>query len=104
MAFRQTATTSTHHVLKYKLFGPAIEHARRLCATGLALQIRVSDAFRSLLVKDGGFVMERSPDYSSHDPSDSPIVSYWLLGRDGLDLTMPSLDHALPLSMYGTLT
>ena len=104
VGLQQTATTSTHHVLKYKLFGPAIEHARRLCATGLALQIRVSDAFRSLLVKDGGFVMERSPDYSSHDPSDSPIVSYWLLGRDGLDLTMPSLDHALPLSMYGTLT
>ena len=29
-----------------------------------------------------------------------PIESYWLVGREGLDLKLPSLDKALPLTEY----
>jgi class 3 adenylate cyclase len=103
IGLQQTSSSSSHHVLKYRLFGATFEHAKTLSSTGLALQIRVSEACRTLLVKAGGFIMERCPDYGNHVDGHTPIVSYWLLGRDDLDLPMPSSEHALPLPLYDSI-
>ena len=83
----------------YKLFGPTVKHTNNLSATGLALQIRVSKECRDLLGTAGGFRFERCPDYLLWARR-KPIESYWLVGREGLSLKLPSLDQAVSLSEY----
>lgn len=92
----------SQQVPKYKLFGPTIKEAQSLCASGLALQIRVSKSCRDLLQHHGGFQFERCPDRVSWH-NKTLTESYWLLGKDGLPLKMPSLDDALSLSAYDTI-
>ena len=91
----------SRQVPKYKLFGPTVREAQSLCASGLALQIRVSKSCRDLLQHHGSFHFERCPDGVSH--SKSLTESYWLLGKDELPLKMPSLDDALSLSAYDNI-
>jgi len=97
----QTAEGS-RQVPKYKLFGPTVKEAQNLCASGLALQIRVSKACRDLLQQHGGFHFERCPDQVSWQKK-TLTESYWLLAKDGLPLKMPVLDDALSLSVYDKL-
>jgi len=97
----QTAEGS-RQVPKYKLFGPTVKEAQNLCASGLALQIRVSKACRDLLQQHGGFHFERCPDQVSWQKR-TLTESYWLLAKDGLPLKMPVLDDALSLSVYDKL-
>ena len=89
----------SRQIPKYKLFGPTVREAQNLCASGLALQIRVSKSCRDLLQHQGGFHFERCPDRVLWH-SKSLTESYWLLGKDELPLKMPSLDDALSLSAY----
>ena len=83
----------------YKLFGLSLSHTRNLCLTGLALQIRVSKPCQELLASAGQFQFERCPDYTMW-LARRPIESYWLVGREGMELTLPSLELALPLTEY----
>ena len=83
----------------YKLFGLSLSHTRNLCLTGLALQIRVSKPCQELLASAGQFQFERCPDYTMWSAR-RPIESYWLVGREGMELTLPSLELALPLTEY----
>ena len=92
----------SRQVPKYKLFGPTVKEAQNLCASGLALQIRVSKSCRDLLLHNGGFHFERCPDRASWH-SRALTESYWLLGKDGLPLKMPTLDDALSLSAYDNI-
>ena len=92
----------SRQVPKYKLFGPTMKEAQNLCASGLALQIRVSKACRDLLKQHGGFHFERCPDQVSWQKK-TLTESYWLLAKDGLPLKMPVLDDALSLSVYDNL-
>lgn len=92
----------SRQVPKYKLFGSTVKEAQSLCTSGLALQIRVSKSCRDLLQHHGGFHFERCPDRT---PCHSKTLteSYWLLGKNGLPLKMPTLDDALSLSSYDNL-
>ena len=95
----QTSDVGATHVPHYKLFGPTLRYVSNLCRSGLALQIRVSKQCRNVLITEGGFKFERSPDYMTWD-STQPIESYWLVGREDLDLTLPSVDCAISLANY----
>lgn len=94
-----TLTNRTNHMPHYKLFGPTLSFARNLCSTGLSLQIRVSRQCHELLLKAGGFVFERCPDYKIK-MNQKTVESYWLVEKAGLTLPLPSLEKALPLSEY----
>ena len=98
----QTSAAGHSHIPHYKLFGPTLRYASNLCHSGLALQIRVSKQCRDLLNQVGGFIFERSPDYMTWDCT-QPIESYWLTGKEGLQLKLPPLDHAIPLTDYDDL-
>ena len=89
----------TPRIPHYKLFGSSVKYLNNLCTTSLALQIRVSKQCQELLAPIGTFKFERCPDYSMFCMK-KPIESYWLVGREGLDLKLPSLDKALPLTEY----
>ena len=95
----QTSAAGHSHIPHYKLFGPTLRYTSNLCHSGLALQIRVSKQCRDLLNQVGGFVFERSPDYMTWD-SAQPIESYWLTGKEGLQLKLPPLDCAISLASY----
>lgn len=97
----QSTNVDLHRVLKYRLFGPAIDYVRMLCTNGLALQIRVSKECHQLLKKEGTFAMEKSPDV--HRSNGQVIETYWLLWKDGLDIAIPSLEAAVPLNEYDLL-
>lgn len=92
-------TVGVTRVPRYKLFGPTLHFAGALCSSGLALQIRVSKRCRDLLVEAGGFRFERCPDYVATS-SGKTVESYWLEGREGLELKLPTLDLAVPLTEY----
>ena len=93
-------STGMARIPHYKLFGPAVKLANNLCATGLALQIRISRQCRDLLLEAaGGFCFERCPDYTMW-ASRKPIESYWLVRKEDLPFKLPPLDLALPLSEY----
>lgn len=97
-------STGTTRIPHYKLFGPTLKHAANLCSTGLALQIRVSKQCRDLLLKASAmgaesFHLERCPDYMNW-ASRKPVESYWLAGKEGLAVKLPSLDLAVSLSEY----
>lgn len=92
-------SAGSSRIPQLKLMGPTVKHASSLCQTGLALQIRVSRACKDLLVREGGFLFERCPDYASW-ASRKPIESYWLVGREDEAVALPSLDLAIPLSEY----
>ena len=66
---------------------------------GLALQIRVSKSCQELLASTGLFHFERCPDYTMWSAR-RPIESFWLVGREGMELTLRSLDLALPLTEF----
>ena len=95
----QTSAAGHSHIPHYKLFGPTLRYASNLCHSGLALQIRVSKQCRDLLNQEGGFLFERSPDYMTWG-SAQPIESYWLTGKEGLQLKLPPLDCAISLANY----
>lgn len=95
----QTSATGSSHIPQYKLFGPTVRYVSNLCHSGLALQIRISKQCRNLLVEEGGFVFERSPDFMTWD-SVQPIESYWLIGKEDLHLKFPSLECAVSLTNY----
>lgn len=92
-------TAGAIRIPHYKLFGPTVTTVRKLCTTSLALQIRVSKTCRDLLVQEGGFNFERCPDFMMWSSS-KPIESYWLVGKEGEELKLPSLDEAVSLSEY----
>ena len=83
----------------YKLFGPSLKYVHSLCSTGLALQIRVSKQCQELLARTDMFKFERCPDYNMWSVK-KPIESFWLVGKEGLDLRLPSLDNAILLTEY----
>ena len=83
----------------YKLFGPSLQYTHNLCMTGLALQIRVSKPCHELLVSTGLFHFERCPDYTMWSAK-KPIESFWLVGREGMKIKLPSVECALPLTEY----
>ena len=83
----------------YKLFGRSLKYTHNLCMTGLALQIRVSKPCQELLASTNLFHFERCPDYTMWSVK-KPIESFWLVGREGMELALPSLDSALPLTEY----
>ena len=95
----QTSAAGHSHIPHYKLFGPTLRYTSNLCHSGLALQIRVSKQCRDLLNQEGEFLFERSPDYMTWD-SAQPIESYWLTGKEGLQLKLPPLDCAISLANY----
>ena len=95
----QTSAAGHSHIPHYKLFGPTLHYTSNLCHSGLALQIRVSKQCRDLLNQVGGFIFERSPDYMTWDCA-QPIESYWLTGKEGLQLKLPLLDCAISLAKY----
>lgn len=95
----QTSAAGSSHIPQYKLFGPTVRYVSNLCHSGLALQIRVSKQCRTLLVEEGGFVFERSPDFMTWDNL-QPIESYWLIGKEDLQLKLPSLTCAVSLKNY----
>ena len=95
----QASAPGSSHIPHYKLFGPTVRYASNLCHSGLALQIRVSKQCRDLLIQEGGFMFERSPDYMTWD-SVRPIESYWLIGKEDSPLKLPPIDSALPLAQY----
>ena len=95
----QTSGGSGSRIPHYKLFGLSLSHTQNLCMTGLALQIRVSKSCQELLASTGLFHFERCPDYTMWSAR-RPIESFWLVGREGMELTLPSLDLALPLTEY----
>ena len=98
----QTSVAGPSHIPHYKLFGPLMQYVSKLCHSGLALQIRVSKQCRNLLVEEGGFMFERSPDYIAWDDV-QPIESYWLIGKEDLQLKLPPLDRAVSLASYDDL-
>ena len=83
----------------YKLFGHSLKYTHNLCTTGLALQIRVSKQCQELLASTNLFHFERCPDYTMWSVK-KPIESFWLVGREGMNLPLPSLESALPLTEY----
>ena len=88
----------------YKLFGPTIHDTAKLCSSSLALQIRVSKQCHKLLVDVGGFKFERCPDFISSTASTGKHVeSYWLIGAENFNYSLPSLDLAISLSDYDDL-
>ena len=92
-------TAGVTRIPRYKLFGPTVRFAGVLCGSGLALQVRVSRQCRELLLTAGGFQFERCPDYMGV-ASGKAVESYWLVGREGLDVKLPTLDRAVPLREY----
>ena len=96
----QTSGGSGAHIPHYKLFGLSLGHTQNLCMTGLALQVCVSKSCQELLASTGWFKFERCPDYIMWSAVRKPIESFWLVGREGMELTLPSLDLALPLTDY----
>ena len=94
----QTAAGASR-IPHYKLFGPSLQYTHNLCMTGLALQIRVSKPCQELLAPTDLFQFERCPDYTMWSAK-KPIESFWLVGRKGMELKLPSLEHALPLTDY----
>ena len=101
VGLNQSANVDLHRVLKYMLFGPAVDYIRLLCSTGLALQIRISRECHQLLKKDGTFAMEKSPDV--HRSNGQVIETYWLLRKKGLEIEAPPLEAAIPLTEYDLL-
>ncbi len=97
-------TVGVMRIPHYKLFGPTIHNTAKLCASGLALQIRVSRQCHKLLAGLGGFRFERCPDFlSSSAITGKCVESYWLVGADHFNYPLPSLDLAVPLSSYDHL-
>ena len=94
----QTATGSTH-IPHYRLFGSTLTTTSKLCTTGLALQIRVSKLCHDLLIQADRYQFERCPDFMTWSSS-KPIESYWLVGLEGEDYNLPSVDLAVSLSNY----
>ena len=92
-------TVGTQHMAHYKLFGPALNMTKKLCSTGLALQIRVSKQCWELLNDAGGYRFERCPDFMNWS-GQKPIESFWLVGKDEHEFPLPSLDQAISLSEY----
>lgn len=92
-------TAGTSRVPHYRLFGQTIHDTAMLCLSGLALQIRVSKQCHNLLI-DAGYRFERCPDFILKGKC---VESYWLVGAENFDYTLPSLDLAIPLSNYNTL-
>ena len=92
-------TVGTQHMAHYKLFGPALNMTKKLCTTGLALQIRVSKQSWELLNDIGGYIFERCPDFMTWS-GQKPIESYWLIGQEEHDFPLPSVDQAISLSEY----
>ena len=95
----QTAGGSSSRIPHYKLFGVSLGHTRNLCFSGLALQIRVSKSCQQLLASTGVFQFERCPDYTMWS-SRRAIESFWLVGKKGMEVSLPSLELALPLTEY----
>ena len=95
----QTAGGNSSRIPHYKLFGVSLGHTRNLCLSGLALQIRVSKPCQELLASTGVFQFERCPDYTMWC-SRRAIESFWLVGKKGVELSLPSLELALPLTEY----
>jgi class 3 adenylate cyclase len=89
----------TNQAPQFKLFGNTVRHAERLCHTGLALQIRVSKRCKDLLSYTDEFQFERCPDYPGCTGHKS-IESYWMVGKNTLPMTLPSLEMAVPLTDY----
>lgn len=92
-------TVGTQRIPQYKLFGPVVNMTKKLCSSGLALQIRVSKPCWELLNKIGGYQFERCPDFMTWN-GQKPIESYWLVGHDDYDCTLPTIDQAISLSEY----
>ena len=86
----QTAGGNSSRIPHYKLFGVSLGHTRSLCLSGLALQIRVSKPCQELLASTGVFQFERYPDYTMWC-SRRAIESFWLVGKKGIELSLPSL-------------
>ena len=94
----QTAS-GVSRIPHYKLFGHSLKYTHNLCTTGLALQIRVSKQCQELLSSTNLFHFERCPDYTMWSVK-KPIESFWLVGRKEMNLPLPSLESALPLTNY----
>lgn len=96
----QPSSAGSSHIPNYKLFGETLSFLHNLCHSGLALQIRVSKQCRNLLLEeDEGFMFERSPDYMMLD-SVQPIESYWLIGKEHIQVKLPPLEKAISLANY----
>jgi class 3 adenylate cyclase len=91
-------TLGIHHMPHYKLFGPTINMTKKLCSTGLALQIRLGRSTWVLLNSfDSKYKFERCPDMNT---TRDVLESYWLTGHEDYQYHLPSLDDAISLSNY----
>ncbi|XP_065177669.1 uncharacterized protein LOC135808410 [Sycon ciliatum] len=94
-------------VPRLHVFGNTYSEALKLRDTSLALQIRVSQRFRELiLASHSKFVLEQCPDFQSSTggaASSALQHTYWLVGTEDTDVGLPPLDRAVSLGNYDDL-